>query len=79
MLASGCDDAAMVEYGNAAGQVAGRAGGGSGAGGRNLDVGAQVGQFASDSIHTISTLPPAALLAGFVIIVLGLVILRRVF
>jgi hypothetical protein len=68
----------MIEYGNAAGQVAGRAGGGAGSGGRNLDLGASMGQFANDSIHTLSTMPPAALLAGFVIVVLGLMLLRRV-
>jgi hypothetical protein len=68
----------MLEYGNAAGQVAGRATGGDG-GGRSMDVGASLGQFASQSVHTISSLPPAALLAGFVIIVLGLIFLRRVF
>lgn len=68
----------MLEYGNAAGQVAGRAGEGHGSG-KNLDVGASLGQFASDSIHTVSTMPPAMLLAGVVIIVLGLIFLRRVF
>jgi hypothetical protein len=69
----------MLEYGNAAGQVAGRAGGDHGTGGRNLDFGASLGQFASDSVHTLSTMPPAALLAGFVIVVLGLMFLKRVF
>jgi hypothetical protein len=68
----------MVEYGNGVGQVAGRAGGGSGGGG-STDVGASLGQFVNDSAHTISTLPPAALLAGVVIIVLGLMVLKRVF
>ena len=68
----------MVEYGNGVGQVAGRAGGGSGGGG-STDVGASLGQFVNNSAHTISTMPPAALLAGVVIIFLGLMVLKRVF
>ncbi len=70
----------MLEYGNAAGQVAGQAGGGSGGGGdRSLDVGASMSQFATDSIATISAMPPAALLAAFVVIVLGVIFLKRAF
>jgi hypothetical protein len=65
----------MVEYGNGVGQVAGRSGGG----GQSSDVGAALGQFVNDSAHQISTMPPAALLAGVVVIVLGLIMLRRVF
>ena len=68
----------MVEYGNGVGQVAGRAGGGNGGGG-STDIGASLGQFVNDSAHTISTLPPGALLAGIVIIFLGLMVLKRVF
>ena len=68
----------MVEYGNGVGEVAGHAGG-SGGGGRSMDVGASLGQFVSDSAHTISTMPPAALLAGVVVILLGLMVLKRVF
>jgi hypothetical protein len=68
----------MVEYGNGVGQVAGRAGGGGGSGG-STDIGASLGQFVTDSAHTISTMPPAALLAGVVIIFLGLMVLKRVF
>jgi len=65
----------MVEYGNGVGQVAGRNGGGGG----QLDVGASIGQFVGDSVHTLSTLPPAELLAIVVIVFLGLVFLRRAF
>ena len=68
----------MVEYGNGVGQVAGRAGGGGSSGG-STDIGASLGQFVNDSAHTISTMPPAALLAGIVIIFLGLMVLKRVF
>jgi hypothetical protein len=68
----------MFEYGNGVSQVAGRAGGGGG-GGRSTDVGASLGQFVNDSAHTISTMPPAALLAGVVIIFLGLLLVKRAF
>ena len=67
----------MLEYGNGVGQVAGRSGGGGG--GRSMDVGPSVGQFVNDSAYTISTMPPAALLAGVVVIVIGLMMLKRVF
>jgi hypothetical protein len=69
----------MVEYGNGVGQVAGRAGGGSGAGGRATDVGASLARFVTDSAHTVSTLPPSALVAGLVVIVLGLFLLKQAF
>jgi hypothetical protein len=73
-----CDDARMLEYGNGVGQVAGRSGG-TGSGGGSVDVGASLSQLVNDSVHTISTMPPAGLLAGAVIVVLGLMMLRRVF
>jgi len=66
----------MLEYGNGVGQVAGRSGGG-GTGGQSMDVGAQLSQLVTDSAHTISTLPPAALVAGIVLIFVGLMMLRR--
>jgi hypothetical protein len=62
----------MVEYGNGVGQVAGRSGGG-----QAVDVGASVGQFVNTSVHTISTLPPAVLIAAA--LVLGFFILKRAF
>jgi hypothetical protein len=68
----------MVEYGNGVSQVAGQAGGGH-AGSGAVDVGASISQFVTDSVHTISTAPPAALLAGLVVIIVGLMILRRAF
>jgi hypothetical protein len=67
----------VAEYGNGVGQVAGRAGGGNGGG--STDVGAYLGQLVNDSAHTISTLPPGALVAGIVVIFLGLMVLKRVF
>jgi hypothetical protein len=69
----------MVEYGNGVSQVAGKVAGGSGGGGQNVDMGASVSQFLTNSMHTISTIPPAYLVAGAVIIFLGLIMLRRAF
>jgi hypothetical protein len=70
----------MAEYGNGvsgvAGQVAGTTGG---PGGRTIDVGASAGQFISDSVATLSALPPAALLALGVVVLIGLVMLRKAF
>jgi len=68
----------MVEYGNGVGEVAGRAGGGGG-GGRSMDAGAALAQMVNDSVHTISSLPPTTLLIGVIVIVFGLIMLRRVF
>jgi hypothetical protein len=69
----------MVEYGNGvsgvAGQVAGSHGGGSGP----VDVGASISQFVTSSVHTLSTMPPAELLGVFVIVIVGLLILKRAF
>ncbi len=69
----------MVEYGNGVSQVAGKAAGASGGGGQTVDMGASVSQFMTNSIHTISTMPPAYLVIGLVVIVLGLMMLRRAF
>ncbi|MEP6638017.1 MAG: hypothetical protein ABJC39_01590 [Chloroflexota bacterium] len=69
----------MLEYGNGVGEVAGRATGGSGGGSAPVDVGTQLSQIVTDSANTISTLPPGMLLLGLVVIVLGLMMLKRVF
>jgi hypothetical protein len=69
----------MFEYGNGVSQVAGKAAGGGGGGGRTMDVGASLGQFVNDSAHTISTMPPAALLVGVVIVFVGLLLVKRAF
>jgi uncharacterized membrane-anchored protein len=68
----------MVEYGNGISQGAGQAGGGH-AVGRTVDVGTSVGQFVTDSVHTVSTMPPAMLFAGVVAIIVGLFLLKRAF
>lgn len=67
----------MVEYGNGVGQATEVAGGGHAS--QQLDAGAAFGQFVSNSIHTISTMPPAQLALIAVVVVIGLVILRRAF
>jgi len=67
----------MVEYGNGVGQATGATGGGHAS--QNLDAGAAFGQFVSNSIHTIQTMPPAQLALIAVAIVIGLLILRRAF
>jgi hypothetical protein len=70
----------MVEYGNGVSQVAGKVGGGSGGGGAQpVDMGASVSQFVTNSMHTISTMPPAYLVVGLVVIFVGLIVLRRAF
>lgn len=69
----------MVEYGNGVSGVAGQVSGGAGTGGRSVDVGASASQFINDSVHTLSTMPPAALLALLVVVVLGLLMLKRAF
>ena len=67
----------MVEYGNGVGQATGVAGGGGG--GRSMDAGAALGQFVTNAVHTISTMPPAQLALLAVLVVVGLVILKRAF
>lgn len=67
----------MVEYGNGVSGVAGGVAGGSNGAGRSVDVGAQAGQFINDSVQTLSTLPPAGLLALAVVVFVGLLLLKR--
>jgi len=69
----------MVEYGHAVGEVTGQAGGGAGTAGRSADLGASLGQIVTDSMATLSTMSAEQLLAGFVVVVLGLLILKRAF
>jgi len=69
----------MVEYGNGVGEVAGRAGGGSGPGGGAPDVGASLAQMVNDSVNSISALPTEVLVLGIVLIIAGLFVLKRAF
>ena len=76
-LAPPCDDRDMIEYGNGVGEVAGQSGGGSS--GASVDVGASLGQLVTDASNTISTTPPGLLLLGLVLVVVGFMMLKRVF
>jgi hypothetical protein len=69
----------MVEYGNGVSQGAGQVAGGGHAASTTVDVGSSVGQFVNDSVHTISTMPPAMLAASIVVIFFGLLLLKRAF
>lgn len=62
----------MVEYGNGVGQSTG-----AGGGGQPIDAGAAIGQMVTDTVHTVAALPPSTLLLGFIVLVVGLMILRR--
>jgi len=65
----------MAEYGNGVSQSTG---GGSG-GAQAVDAGAAIGQMITDAVNTVTALPPTTLLLGFVILVIGFVILKRAF
>lgn len=65
----------MVEYGNGVSQSTGAAGGSGG--GHPVDAGAALGQMVTDAVHTVSSLPPTTLVLGFVVLIVGLMILRR--
>jgi hypothetical protein len=65
----------MAEYGNGVSQSTG---GGAG-GGQPIDAGAAIGQMITDAVNTVTALPPTTLLLAFVVLVIGLVILRRAF
>ena len=67
----------MVEYGHGVGQATG-AGGGS-PGGQATDAGAAIGQMINDAVQAVSTAPPEMLVLGLVVLILGLIILKRAF
>lgn len=69
----------MVEYGNGVSGVAGEVAGTTGSPGRTIDLGAQASQFLTDSVQTLSALPPAGLLALAVAVFVGLLLLKRAF
>jgi len=69
----------MVEYGNGVSGVAGQVAGSHGGGGGQVDVGTSLGQFVTNSVHTLSTMPPGELLAVFVVAIVGLLLLKRAF
>ncbi len=67
----------MLEYGQGVGQATGVAGGGGGGG--TQDIGANAMAFVSNAVDTVSSLPPETLLLIVVLILLGLIVLRRAF
>jgi len=67
----------MVEYGNGVGQSTGLATGGHAGG--STDAGAAFGQWVSDTVNNITSLPPSTLLIAAVVIVAAFIILKRAF
>ena len=72
----------MVEYGNgisqgAGGQVGG--GGGGGGAGVNSDWGVAIGNAANDAVNTLAALPAWQLALIVVLVVGGLIVLKRAF
>ena len=70
----------MVEYGHGVGEVSGQAGGGSGLGGGvPNDLGAAAVNGLTDTFDKIAALPPEMLILGAILILAGLVVLKRAF
>ena len=71
----------MVEYGNGISQGAGGQVGGSGGGGGavNADWGVAIGQAVNDAVNTVAALPPWQLALLVILVIAGLVILKRAF
>ena len=71
----------MVEYGNGVGQgPGGQVGGGGGGGaGVNSDWGAAIGHAANDAVNTLVALPAWQLALIVVLVIGGLIVLRRAF
>ena len=74
----------MVEYGGGINEgPAGQVGGGGGGGGAPSmsydDPFANVGAFINDGINLIAAQPLEVLVAGFFVVLIGLVVLKRAF
>jgi hypothetical protein len=71
----------MVEYGNGISQGGGGqvGGGGGGGAGVNSDWGAAIGQAANDAFNTLVALPAWQLALIVVVIIGGLIFLKRAF
>jgi hypothetical protein len=67
----------MAEYGNGVGQATGVAGGSNG--GQTMDAGAAVGQFVGNAVNTLSAMPPTQLALLVIVVIVGLVVLKRAF
>lgn len=68
----------MVEYGQGVGQGTGMGGANPGSS-ESQDLGAGVSAFISDTVDTVSALPPEMLVVIAVVILVGLLVLRRAF
>ena len=66
----------MIEYGKAAGESSERLGSGRGGGGGSVDLGG-ASDFVGDAVDRISSMPPEQLLVIGIVILVGVVILRR--
>jgi hypothetical protein len=66
----------MIEYGRTAGEATGRLGSG-GEGSRPIDLGSGAMDLVSDTVESISSMPPEQLLLIGVAILAGVIILRR--
>ena len=69
----------MVEYGHGVGTATEVAGGGAGGGGGTMDIGQAASGFVNDAVHTVSTLPPEALVVLAIALLFGLMMLRKAF
>jgi hypothetical protein len=71
----------MIEYGHGVGGATGQGGGGAGGGGGggSMDFGAGAVDFVSDAVDRVAALPPEGLLLLGVIVLGGLIVLKRAF
>jgi len=76
LLAQGCEDARMVEYGNGVGEVSGRGDSVIDGVGRT-DLFNQVGAFVGNTIDNVLALPPEMLILLAIAVLAGLVLVRR--
>lgn len=73
----------MIEYGHGVGEVSGRATGGEGNpvgnGGGSGDVGGAAVDALSGAVDRVAALPPEQLLLAGIMVLAGLVVLKRAF
>jgi hypothetical protein len=70
----------MVEYGNGiSGGAGGQVSGGGGGGGVNGDWGVAIGQALNDAVNTVAAMPPWQLAILVVVVIGGLIVLKRAF
>ena len=67
----------MAEYGEGVGQGTGAGKALGGGTGGTQDLGAGVSDFVNNAVHTVQVLPPEQLLLFIVVVLAGLVFLRR--